>query len=83
MGHRGQPDRPPGSGRRNRDVHLLGAQLGGSNKDPRNFVTMHQYANTPAMRDFETQVRKAVDAGEIIRYRATPAYSGSVFCRRV
>jgi RHS repeat-associated protein len=57
-------------------AHLLGAQLGGSNKDPRNFVTMHQYANTPVMRDLEGQVRKAVDNGEIIRYRVTPVYSG-------
>jgi RHS repeat-associated protein len=57
-------------------AHLLGAQLGGSNRDPRNFVTMHQYANTPVMRDLEGQVRKAVDNGEIIRYRVTPVYSG-------
>ncbi|MFF2819661.1 DUF6531 domain-containing protein [Kitasatospora cineracea] len=55
-------------------AHLLGAQIGGSNKDPRNFVTMHQYANTPIMRDLEGQIRKAVDAGEIIHYRVTPHY---------
>ncbi|WP_374404129.1 DNA/RNA non-specific endonuclease [Streptomyces sp. 35G-GA-8] len=30
-------------------AHLLGAQIGGSNKDPRNFVTMHAYANRPKM----------------------------------
>lgn len=57
-------------------AHLLGAQLGGSNKDPRNFVTMHRYANSPVMRDLETQVRKAVDKGETIRYRVTPHYDG-------
>ncbi|MFE7570993.1 DNA/RNA non-specific endonuclease [Streptomyces sp. NPDC057539] len=31
-------------------THLLGAQIGGSNKDPRNFVTMHAYANSPMVR---------------------------------
>ncbi|GGK16304.1 hypothetical protein GCM10011583_55250 [Streptomyces camponoticapitis] len=37
--------------------HLWGAQLGGSNSDRRNFVTMHQYANHPVMRRIENQVR--------------------------
>ncbi|MFG2823355.1 DNA/RNA non-specific endonuclease [Kitasatospora sp. NPDC048365] len=64
------------TGRGYNRAHLLGAQLGGSNKDPRNFVTMHQYANTPIMRDLEGQVRKAVDAGEIVHYRVTPHYDG-------
>jgi len=58
-------------------AHLLGAQLGGSNKDPRNFVTMHQYANTPVMRDIENRIRAAVDNGEIIEYEVTPIYRGS------
>lgn len=58
-------------------AHLLGAQLGGSNKDPRNFVTMHQYANTPIMRDLEGQVRAAVDKGEIVKYTVTAHYSGN------
>ncbi|MFC9454317.1 RHS repeat-associated core domain-containing protein [Streptomyces sp. NPDC056983] len=57
-------------------AHLLGAQIGGSNKDPRNFVTMHAYANSPMMRRYETQVRKAVDKGEVIEYSATPVYRG-------
>ncbi|MFE9890370.1 DUF6531 domain-containing protein [Streptomyces scopuliridis] len=57
-------------------AHLLGAQIGGSNKDPRNFVTMHAYANSPIMRRYETQVRKAVDNGEVIEYSATPVYKG-------
>ncbi|WP_330342600.1 RHS repeat-associated core domain-containing protein [Streptomyces sp. NBC_00557] len=57
-------------------AHLLGAQIGGSNKDPRNFVTMHSYANSPMMRRYETQVRKAVDKGEVIEYSATPVYKG-------
>ncbi|KIF74862.1 type IV secretion protein Rhs [Streptomyces sp. 150FB] len=57
-------------------AHLLGAQIGGSNKDPRNFVTMHAYANSPIMRRYEGQVRKAVDKGEVIEYSATPVYQG-------
>ncbi|MEU7044428.1 DUF6531 domain-containing protein [Streptomyces varsoviensis] len=56
-------------------THLLGAQLGGSNKDPRNFVTMHGFANTPVMKKIEDQIRKAVDAGETIEYSVTPVYA--------
>lgn len=44
-------------------AHLLGAQLGGSNYDPANVVTMHAYANSPVMRKIENQVRAAVEAG--------------------
>ncbi|GAA1542659.1 hypothetical protein GCM10009730_59630 [Streptomyces albidochromogenes] len=58
-------------------AHLLGAQLGGSNFDPANFVTMHAYANSPVMRHIENQVRKAVEAGETIQYSVTPVYDGS------
>ncbi|TCR15988.1 RHS repeat-associated core domain-containing protein [Streptomyces sp. BK205] len=58
-------------------AHLLGAQLGGSNYDPRNFVTMHSYANSPVMRHIENQVRAAVTKGEIIQYSVTPVYDGA------
>ncbi|MFC7308465.1 DNA/RNA non-specific endonuclease [Streptomyces monticola] len=58
-------------------AHLLGAQLGGSNYDPANFVTMHAYANSPVMRHIENQVRAAVEAGETIQYSVTPVYNGS------
>ncbi|MFD5124727.1 hypothetical protein [Streptomyces sp. NPDC058385] len=34
--------------------------IGGSNKDPLKFVTMHSYANSPVMRQVELQVRNAV-----------------------
>ncbi|MGK5678142.1 DNA/RNA non-specific endonuclease [Actinoplanes sp. URMC 104] len=57
--------------------HLLGAQLGGSNTDRRNFVTMYQYANTPVMRDIEGRVREAVEKGELVQYEVTPIYRGS------
>ncbi|MFF2630905.1 DUF6531 domain-containing protein [Kitasatospora griseola] len=80
MGGKTNPQYDPAgwvSGRGYNRAHLLGAQLGGSNKDPRNFVTMHQYANTPIMRDLEGQIRAAVDNGEIIRYRVTPVYDGN------
>ncbi len=66
------------SGKGYNRAHLLGAQLGGSNKDPRNFVTMHQYANTPVMRVIEGRVRKAIEKGnETVQYKVTPIYRGS------
>ncbi|MEU6222870.1 DUF6531 domain-containing protein [Streptomyces sp. NPDC047042] len=55
-------------------THLLGAQIGGSNKDVRNFVTMHRFANSPVMRKVEDQIRAAVDRGETIEYSVTPVY---------
>ncbi|MEV8354191.1 putative T7SS-secreted protein [Streptomyces niveus] len=58
-------------------AHLLGAQLGGSNYDPANFVTMHSYANSPVMRHIENQIRAAVESGETIQYTVTPRYNGS------
>ncbi|MEV4333325.1 DNA/RNA non-specific endonuclease, partial [Streptomyces sp. NPDC049597] len=58
-------------------AHLLGAQLGGSNYNPANFVTMHSYANSPVMRHIENQIRAAVEAGETIQYSVTPRYDGS------
>lgn len=58
-------------GHQNR-AHLLAAMIGGSNKDPRNFVTMHHYANTPVMRTVEMQVRDAVRDGEFIQCSVTP-----------
>ncbi|WP_328793120.1 DNA/RNA non-specific endonuclease [Streptomyces sp. NBC_00273] len=58
-------------------AHLLAAQLGGSNWDPANFVTMHAYANSPVMRKIENQVRAAVEAGETIQYSVTPRYNGT------
>ncbi|MGY4737236.1 polymorphic toxin-type HINT domain-containing protein, partial [Streptomyces sp. ATMOS53] len=64
------------SGKGYNRAHLWGAQLGGSNADPRNFVTMHQYANTPVMRAIEGQVRRAVErGGQTVRYSATPIYA--------
>ncbi|WP_019884405.1 DUF6531 domain-containing protein [Streptomyces purpureus] len=56
-------------------THLLGAQIGGSNKDPRNFVAMHRNANNPVMKAIEDQIRTAVDKnGETIEYTVTPIY---------
>jgi RHS repeat-associated protein len=56
-------------------AHLLAAMIGGSNRDPRNFVTMHSYANSPVMRQVELQVRNAVRDGETIEYSVTPIYA--------
>ncbi|MFJ3492991.1 DNA/RNA non-specific endonuclease [Streptomyces sp. NPDC086091] len=59
--------------------HLWGAQLGGSNTDPRNFVTMHRYANHPVMRRLENRVRRAVEReGQTVQYSVTPLYSPHV-----
>ncbi|MFF0074354.1 polymorphic toxin-type HINT domain-containing protein [Streptomyces sp. NPDC005494] len=56
--------------------HLWGAQLGGSNSDRRNFVTLHQYANHPGMRRLENRVRRAVERnGETVQYTVTPIYA--------
>ncbi|MEV7131016.1 DUF6531 domain-containing protein [Streptomyces sp. NPDC093260] len=56
-------------------AHLLAAMIGGSNKDRRNFVTMHSYANSPVMRQVELQVRNAVRNGEIIQYSVRAIYA--------
>ncbi|UDM04805.1 DUF6531 domain-containing protein [Streptomyces longhuiensis] len=64
------------SGKGYNRAHLLAAMIGGSNKDPRNFVTMHSYANSPVMRQVELQVRNAVrDNDEIIQYSVKPIYA--------
>ncbi|MCF0115618.1 MAG: DNA/RNA non-specific endonuclease, partial [Erysipelotrichaceae bacterium] len=57
--------------------HLLGNQLGGTGKDPRNLVTIYQNpVNHPVMSGIESKVRKAVEAGQTIRYSVTPVYNG-------
>ncbi|EIR7571115.1 DNA/RNA non-specific endonuclease, partial [Salmonella enterica subsp. enterica serovar Agbeni] len=57
--------------------HLLGKQLGGSGDIPENLVTLQQDpVNSPVMRDFESQVRTAVEKGEIVEYTSTPIYKG-------
>ena len=63
------------SGKGYNRAHLLAAMIGGSNKDPRNFVTMHSYANSPVMRQIEMQVRNAARDGENIQYSVTPIYA--------
>ncbi|MFK0259124.1 DNA/RNA non-specific endonuclease [Streptomyces sp. NPDC090445] len=71
---------PPGwqKGQGYNRAHLLGAQLGGSNWDPANFVTMHAYANSPVMRHIENRVRAAVEGGETIQYSVTPDTAGLI-----
>jgi hypothetical protein len=58
-------------------THLLGAFLGGSNKDPRNFVAMTREANNPEMLSYEYQIRDAIKGGQQVRYSATPIYEGT------
>src|SRR5262245_46001514 len=73
--------RPPGFDKlpqRNRARgHLLGRQLGGSGDGAANPVALYQRAaNSPVMRDYETMVAKAAEAGEIIQYEVKPIYGG-------
>ncbi|MFF9157661.1 DNA/RNA non-specific endonuclease [Streptomyces sp. NPDC014846] len=63
------------SGKGYNRAHLLAAMIGGSNKDRRNFVTMHSYANSPVMRQVELQVRNAVRNDEIIQYSVRAIYA--------
>jgi hypothetical protein len=59
-------------------THLLGAMLGGSNTDPRNFVSMFRRANSPRMRAVEFQIRDAIrDGGQQVRFSAVPKYIGN------
>jgi RHS repeat-associated protein len=59
-------------------AHLIAAMLGGSNRDPRNFIAMYAKANSPVMRKFEFEVRNAVrDGKQNVEFRATPIYRGT------
>jgi len=56
--------------------HLLGNQLGGRGDKRENLVTLTQDpANSPQMRDFETEVARKVRSGEVVEYTARPLYS--------
>ena len=85
LGSAADPDiRPPGLDQlpaRNRARgHLLGRQLGGSGDLPANLVALYQTrANTPVMRDYESAVAEAVQAGETVRYRVRPRYPSPRF----
>ena len=58
--------------------HLLGNQLGGAGDDPRNLTTLFQNpVNHPVMSSVEGSVRKAVEAGEVVRYSVKPIYEGN------
>jgi hypothetical protein len=58
-------------------AHLLAKMLGGTGKSRNNLVTMTQDpANSPVMRDFETEVYNAVAAGEAVQYTTTAIYNG-------
>jgi DNA/RNA non-specific endonuclease len=80
LGSIADPDiRPPGFDRlpaRNRARgHLLGRQLGGSGAVAANLVALYQTrANSPVMRNYETAVAEAVQAGETVRYTVRPVY---------
>jgi DNA/RNA non-specific endonuclease len=73
--------RPPGFDKlpqRNRARgHLLGRQLGGSGDVASNLVALYQRAaNSPVMRDYETLVANAAEAGETVEYEVRPIYDG-------
>ena len=81
--HRTNPTKkkgiPPGHDKnKHHKGHLLGAQFGGSNSDPENFVPLSKRTNTPDMRTLEGRIRKAVDVdGDTVEYTVTPNYTGS------
>ena len=85
LGSAADPDiRPPGldelPARNRARAHLLGRQLGGSGDLPANLVALYQTrANTPVMRDYETEVAEAVRAGEVVRYNVRPRYPSPSF----
>jgi hypothetical protein len=56
--------------------HLLGAQFGGSNHDPRNFVPLKKSVNSPDMRGIENQVKTHMynNQGQDFTYKVTPVY---------
>ncbi|WP_030242114.1 DNA/RNA non-specific endonuclease [Streptomyces lavendulae] len=67
------------------NCHLLGKQLTGSGEDLDNLVTCSRAANAQVkgdegfandMKALEGEVKKAVDAGQVVRYQVTPVYSG-------
>lgn len=68
--------RPPGYKQQGGHArcHLLGKQLGGSGRDPRNLVACHQALNVTDMIVTENQVRAAVEAGETVLYKVIPEY---------
>ncbi|MEU7730182.1 SpvB/TcaC N-terminal domain-containing protein [Streptomyces sp. NPDC040724] len=57
--------------------HLIGRQLGGTGRDPRNLATLYEYANSPVMVKYENAVRAALDAGQSVKYTVVPLYRGS------
>ncbi|MGQ4365409.1 DNA/RNA non-specific endonuclease [Streptomyces sp. SAS_272] len=66
--------------------HLLGKDLGGSGTDRRNLATCSRQANTAVVGDgrigdhmfsYESQVKSAIDGGQVVRYSVTPRYHGS------
>lgn len=58
--------------------HLLGKQLGGSGSDSGNLVTIYQNpVNHPIMSSIEANVRKAVEGGQVVKYKVTPIYEGN------
>ena len=85
LGSAADPDiHPPGwdqlPARNRARGHLFGRQLGGSGELAANLVALYQSrANTPVMRDYETAVAEAVQAGETIRYSVRPLYPGRGF----
>jgi DNA/RNA non-specific endonuclease len=85
LGSAADPDvHPPGwdqlPARNRARGHLFGRQLGGSGEVAANLVALYQSrANTPVMRDYETAVAEAVQAGETIRYSVRPLYPSRGF----
>ena len=59
-------------------AHLIGAQLGGSNIDGANFVSLHQNKNSGRMRVIEDNIASVVNSCEVVTYAATPNFDFAV-----
>lgn len=59
-------------------AHLLGNALGGEGSTPENLVSMFQSSNL-RMKNYEMQVKRAVQAGEKVDYAVTPIYGSNPF----
>ncbi|MEU0586502.1 LamG-like jellyroll fold domain-containing protein [Streptomyces sp. NPDC006132] len=78
-------NRPPGEWVN--ACHLLGRSLSGDGLKPENLSTCARSANSNAiaatdpgivdhMASFESQVKAAIDKGQVVHYKVTPAYMG-------
>jgi hypothetical protein len=68
---------PPGKEKGMQSGHLIAARLGGSNRNPENFVPLYKDANS-AMGVYEDQIWGTVrEARQTVWYVVTPVFNGN------